>query len=88
MNMNIEFTKYEQETITKKEAELKDIRGIRTKLENEIESMKEQIRALEKGIEEGQRGLDEVILDFNSKYQELEKYVMEKTREKIRERFS
>lgn len=88
MNMNIEFTKYEQETIAKKEAELKDIRGIRTKLENEIESMKEQIRALEKGIEEGQSGLDEVILDFNNKYQELEKYVMEKTREKIRERFS
>ena len=88
MNMNIEFTKYEQETITKKEAELKDIRGIRTKLENEIESMKEQIRALEKGIEEGQSGLDEVSLDFNNKYQELEKYVMEKTREKMRERFS
>lgn len=88
MNMNIEFTKYEQETITKKEAELKDIRGIRTKLENEIESMKEQIRALERGIEEGQSGLDEVSLDFNNKYQELEKYVMEKTREKMRERFS
>jgi septal ring factor EnvC (AmiA/AmiB activator) len=86
--MNIEFTKYEQETITKKEAELKDIRGIRTKLENEIESMKEQIRALERGIEEGQSGLDEVSLDFNNKYQELEKYVMEKTREKMRERFS
>lgn len=86
--MNIEFTKYEQETIAKKESDLAGILDIRKKLESDIESMKAQIQALEKSIEEGQAGLDEVNLDYKNKYQELEQHVTDKTKEKLRQRFT
>lgn len=86
--MNIEFTSEEQKAISDKEKVLTDIGAVRDNLYADIAEMKRQIAQLERGIETGEEGLVEVKADYNKRYEELEQYIIERTKAKMKERFA